>query len=147
MAGSPSSVRFDPEVLRRLTAYVAAHPGTSVSAAGNQLVDEALRSQAHPLIIFRDGPAGRRARLAGGPDVWEVIRAVRSTRSAEPRLGADGVLALVAENSGVSKSLIQAAISYWSEFPVEVDALVARAEDEEIRAKQRWEREHQLLAQ
>jgi hypothetical protein len=24
------------------------------------------------LIVFRDGPAGRRARLIGGPDVWEA---------------------------------------------------------------------------
>jgi hypothetical protein len=147
MAGSPSSVRFDPEVLRRLNEYVAAHPGTSVSAAGNLLVDEALRSQSHPLIIFRDAPAGRRARLAGGPDVWEVIQAIRSTRSAEPQLNANKMMALVAENSGVGLPLIQAAISYWSEFPVEVDLLVARADDEAIRARQRWEREHQLLAQ
>src|SRR5687767_9262688 len=44
---TPSSIRFDPEVLRRLTAYVAAHPGTTLSSAGNRLVDEALRSQEH----------------------------------------------------------------------------------------------------
>ena len=33
----------------------------------------------HPGIVFRDGTAGRRAGLAGGPDVWEVIGALRST--------------------------------------------------------------------
>jgi hypothetical protein len=27
----------------------------------------------HPGIAFRDGPSGRRAALAGGPDVWEAI--------------------------------------------------------------------------
>ena len=66
---SPSSIRFEPDVLRRLNAYVAAHPGTTLSSAGNRLVDEALRSHDHPSVIFRDGPAGRRARLVGGPDV------------------------------------------------------------------------------
>ena len=60
---TPSSIRFDPEVLRRLNAYVNAHPGTTLSSAGNRLIDEALRSQEHPLVVFRDGPAGRRARL------------------------------------------------------------------------------------
>ena len=27
----------------------------------------------HPGIVFRDGPTGRRAGLAAGPAVWEVI--------------------------------------------------------------------------
>jgi hypothetical protein len=68
MAG-PSSIRFDPNVLERLNAFVQTHAGLSLSSAGNLLVDEALRSAAHPLIAFVDGPSGRRARLAGGPDV------------------------------------------------------------------------------
>lgn len=146
MTVSPSSVRFDPEVLRRLNAYVAAHPGTSVSAASNRLVDEALRSQEHPLIVFRDGPAGRRARLVGGPDVWEVIRATRSTRTAEPQASAEEVVAMVTDSTGVSTRLIQAAIAYWAAFPTEIDALIARAGEEEARARTHWEREHGLLA-
>jgi len=38
----------------------------------------------HPGVLFRTGPTGRRAGLAAGPDVWEVVRAVRSARGAEP---------------------------------------------------------------
>ncbi len=33
----------------------------------------------HPGIAFRDGPVGRRAALAGGPDVWEVIETLQNT--------------------------------------------------------------------
>jgi hypothetical protein len=146
MAGGPSSVRFDPAVLTRLNAYVAAHPGTSVSAASNRLVDEALRCQDHPLIVFRDGPAGRRARLVGGPDVWQVIRAVRSARRAEPTFDADAVLNLVSETAGVGVRLVRAAVGYWADFPDDVDGMIARAEQEEAHARQRWEREHGLLA-
>lgn len=146
VAGTPSSVRFDRAVLRRLNAYVAAHPGTSISSAGNRLVDEALRSQDHPLIVFRDGPSGRRARLVGGPDVWQVIRAVRSARRAEPSFDADEVLALVSDNAGVPAPLVHGAITYWAAFPAEVDALIARADEEEAQARQSWEREHDLLA-
>jgi hypothetical protein len=29
---------------------------------------------AHPGIVCRDGPAGRRPGVVGGPDVWEVIQ-------------------------------------------------------------------------
>ncbi|MDQ1516239.1 MAG: hypothetical protein QOE80_2069 [Actinomycetota bacterium] len=143
---TPSSIRFDPEVLRRLTAYVAAHPGTTLSSAGNRLVDEALRSQEHPLVIFRDGPAGRRARLVGGPDVFQIVRAVNSARHAEPALTSTELVGIVSETSGVPEPLIRAAIAYWADYPTEVDALMARADEEEARARQRWEREQGLLA-
>jgi hypothetical protein len=143
---TPSSIRFDPEVLRRLTAYVAAHPGTTLSSAGNRLVDEALRSQEHPLVIFRDGPAGRRARLVGGPDVFQIVRAVNSARRAEPALTSTELVGIVSETSGVPEALIRAAIAFWADYPAEVDALVARADEEEARARQRWEREQGLLA-
>lgn len=143
---TPSSIRFDPEVLRRLTAYVAAHPGTTLSSAGNRLVDEALRSQEHPLVIFRDGPAGRRARLVGGPDVWQIVRAVQSARNAEPDLNRADLVGIVSDTSGVPEALVRAAIAYWADYPTEVDAFVARAGEEEERARRRWEREQGLLA-
>jgi hypothetical protein len=48
-------------------------------------------------VIFRgrlvqSGPTGRRAALAGGPDVWEVIRAVKSAHVAEPELTRDDLV-------------------------------------------------------
>src|SRR6266581_3754656 len=76
---SPTPVRFDPEVARRLSSFAAAHPGLSLSAAANLLVDEGLRTAEHPGVVFRDGPTGRRAALAGGPDVWEVIETLKGT--------------------------------------------------------------------
>jgi hypothetical protein len=143
---SPSSIRFEPEVLRRLNSYVAAHPGTTLSSAGNRLVDEALRSCEHSLVIFRDGPAGRRARLVGGPDIWQIVRAVHSARRAEPELTSAEVVAIVTETSGVPEALVRAAIAYWADYPAEVDALIARADEEEAQARRRWEREQGLLA-
>lgn len=145
MAG-PASVRFDPEVARRLAAFVATHPGLSASAATNLLVDEALRSQEHPLVVFRDGPAGRRARLVGGPDVWEVVRAVRNAREAEPDLDADDVIALVEETAGVATHLVRAAVDYWADHPIDVEAWVTRADADSMAAEERWHREQRLLA-
>jgi hypothetical protein len=134
MAG-PASARFDPAVAVRLAAFVATHPGLSASAATNLLVDEALRSQEHPLVVFRDGPAGRRARLIGGPDVWEVVRAVRGARKAEPDLDAEEVVALVSGTTGVPDHLIRAAVDYWADHPDDVDAGVARADAEIARPR------------
>src|ERR1700677_5094399 len=97
---SATPVRFDPSVADRLASFVAANPGMSLSSAANRLVDEALRMAEHPGVIFRSGPTGRRAALAGGPDVWEVVRAVKSARSAEPEGADDSWLGGVADNPG-----------------------------------------------
>lgn len=32
-------------------------------------------------IVFRGGPAGRRAVLAGGPDVWELMYTLKSGKA------------------------------------------------------------------
>jgi hypothetical protein len=142
---TPASVRFSAAVAERLSRFVASHPGLSASAATNLLVDEALRCQEHPLVVFRDGPAGRRARLIGGPDVWEVVQALRSARTAEPELDPEGIVAMVGETSGVEVRLVRAAIDYWAAFPEEIDGWLERAEAESTEAERRWRREQQLL--
>lgn len=100
----------------------------------------------HPGVIFRDGPTGRRAVLIGGPDVWEVVRAVRSARTAESALDADGVLDLVESNTGVARRLLLVALSYWSAFPDEIDAWIVDSEQSEAGAAAAWERQRELLA-
>lgn len=139
-------VRFDEPVAERLTSFVAANPGMSLSSAANRLVDEALRTSEHPGIVFRPGPTGRRAALSGGPDVWEVIRAVRSARAAEPKLGPDDLIGLVNENAGVPVRLVSAAVRYWASYPEEIDAEIAAADAAEQAAETAWQREHKLLA-
>jgi hypothetical protein len=139
-------VRFDPQVADRLASFVAANPGMSLSSAANRLVDEALRMAEHPGVIFRSGPTGRRAALAGGPDVWEVIRAIQSAHSAEPGLDGDNLMSLVSENTGIALRLVTTAVRYWAGYPGEVDAEIAGAETAEEDAEQAWLRERQLLA-
>jgi hypothetical protein len=145
VAASPSSVRFEPRVLERLSAFVAVHRDMTLSSATSRLVDEALRAREHPLVTFKDGPAGRRARLVGGPDVWEVVGAVRSVREAEPALAGEEVLAVVAETSGVPMPFLRAALAYWGDYPEEVDAFLDRARSEAAQAQAGWERQQDLL--
>ena len=121
---TPRSVRFDDSVVERLASYVSRHPGLTASSVAARLVDEGLRMEEHPGVMFRDGPMGRRATLVGGPDVWEVIRALRSARSAEPALAEPELLDLVADNTGVALRLLRVAVDYWAAYPDEVDALV-----------------------
>jgi hypothetical protein len=139
-------VRFDPSVAERLASFVAANPGMSLSSAANRLVDEAMRMEEHPGVIFRPGPTGRRAALAGGPDVWEVIRAVKSAHATEPGLDSDALLNLVSDNTGMALRLLTTAVRYWAAYPGEVDAGIAAAEAAEEAAEQAWLRERRLLA-
>jgi hypothetical protein len=118
----------------------------SLSSAANRLVDEALRMAEHPGITFRSGPTGRRAALAGGPDVWEVIRAVKSAHAAEPRLDRDDLVSLVSDNTGIALRLVTTAVRYWATYPDEVDAEITAADAAEEAAEQAWLRERQLLA-
>jgi|ERR1022692_807241 hypothetical protein len=139
-------VRFDTTVADRLSSFAAANPGMSLSSAANRLVDEALRMSEHPGILFRPGPTGRRAGLTAGPDIWEIVRAVRSGRAAEPDLPEDDLLAMVAENTGLTVRAIHVAVRYWASYPDEINAEMAAAEIADAAAEDAWRRERQLLA-
>lgn len=132
-------------VADRLAVFVSVNHGLSLSAAANMLVDEGLRMMEHPGVLFRAGPTGRRAGLAGGPDVWEVIRAVKSARASEPDLDEQELLAMVAENTGVPVRTIRVATGYWAAYPDEIDAEIAAADTAEESAEQAWRRERELL--
>jgi hypothetical protein len=142
---APTPVRFDMMVADRLSVFVSMNHGLSLSAAANLLVDEGLRMMEHPGVLFRAGSTGRRAGLAAGPDVWEVVRAVKSARAAEPDLGEQELLAVVTENTGVPERMIRVATGYWAAYPDEIDAEIAAAVAAEESAEHAWRRERELL--
>lgn len=141
---APRSVRFDLVVNNRLTRYVSAHPGASGSSVANRLVDEGLRMDEHPMIVFRDGATGRRAVVIGGADVREIIRAVRDVREAES--ASESVVEIVAKNSGQTTHQVLAAIDYWAAYPHEIDAWLAEADTLEAEMMGAAARKHDLLS-
>jgi hypothetical protein len=102
--------------------------------------------EAHPGVIFRDGPTGRRAVLIGGPDVREVTRTVKSARASEPDLDADTIVTLVSTNTGVPARLIDTAIRYWAAYPDEIDAWIEEVDSYDEQALLAWQRRQDLLA-
>jgi hypothetical protein len=138
-------VRFDVSTVTKLAAYASRHPGMTSSSAAALLVEEGLRMDAHPGVVFREGPAGRRACLASGPDVWEVIRAVRSARAAEADLESDEVLEIVAENTNLPPSALQVAVGYYGEYADEIDRQIADADAAQERALESLEKARSLL--
>lgn len=142
---SPRSVRFEPETLSKLTAYANKHPGLSIASAAAMLVEEGLRMDAHPGVVFRDGPSGRRAGLIQGPDVWEVIAAVRDVRGAKPNLAAPEIVTAVSSLTGVSSVHIRIAVDYYSAYPAEIDADLDANEAAEVALREQIARSQDLL--
>jgi hypothetical protein len=111
------SVRLDDALAERLRMRARA-AGESLSDRLRRYAEEGARRDEHPLITFRDGPAGRRAGLIGGPDVWEVSMWVEDlTDEADPAaaLVADGV---------VTRPQIDAALRYRGAYPDEIAARI-----------------------
>jgi hypothetical protein len=114
--------------------------GEPMARLAQRYIDEGLRVERHPGIFFRDGPAGRRAVLVGGPDVWQIIVAVRSA----PERG-DALIDAMAERIGVPRERIRIAIRYYAEYPTEVDQFIAMVEEEAEQLEEALEREQRLL--
>ena len=130
------SVRVGDDLFEQLEAQ-SRRSGQSRSAVAKQLLDEGLRMEQHPGIVFRSGPGGRRAGLIGGPDVWEVVGALR---------GADGgSLAEIGERTGLTADQVGTALRYCADYTEEVRGWIRRVEEEAERAEARWRREQALL--
>lgn len=95
----------------------------------------------HPGIVFRDGPSGRRAGLAAGPDVWEVMATIRmGEANGEAAIGA------AAELLSLSPNQVRAAVRYYSAYPEEIDQRIQQNSYEADAAEAAWEREQAALA-
>ena len=95
----------------------------------------------HPGIIFKPGPSGRRAALACGPDVWEVVKFLREIDERGP-----AALAAAAEVFAVDVSRITSAVSYYADYGAEVDAEIEAAEEASVRAERAWSVQQKLIA-
>lgn len=107
------SVRLDEGLAERLRLRARA-AGESLSDRLRRYAEEGARREEHPLVTFRDGPAGRRAGLLGGPDVWEVAMWLDDLE-ADP----DPLAALI-EESALTRPQVDAALRYRAAYPNEI---------------------------
>lgn len=138
---TPLSIRFDPVLLGRLRRRAAAETGANTSALAQRLIDEGLRMSEHPGIVFKDGPSGRRAALAYGPDVWEVVTFLREIDERGP-----DALAAAAEVFAVDVNRVNTAVTYYGDYREEIDAEIEAAEEASVRAEHAWRVQQQLIA-
>lgn len=133
------SIRLSDTSAERLRSH-AAEIGEPVSRLAQHLIDEGLRMAAHPGIVFRNGPSGRRAALLGGPDVWEVIALLRGLETR-----GEAAVEEAAEWLGTPVAAIRQALAYYGAFPAEGDAEIAANEQAADSARASWSHQQRIL--
>ncbi|MBO0870301.1 MAG: hypothetical protein J2P15_17240 [Micromonosporaceae bacterium] len=136
----PLSIRFDTSLLARLRARAASATGGNTSALAQRLVDEGLRMADHPGVVFKDGPSGRRAALACGPDVWEIVKFLREIDER-----GSAALEAATEVFAIDLNRITMAVSYYGHFRDEIDAEIATADQASIEAEEAWRAQQRLI--
>ncbi len=140
MVSRATSYRLDPAVKARLEARSAAEAITE-RALLERLVSEGLDMVDHPGIVYRDGPTGRRAALAVGPDVWQVVSALRHTSGADEQR-----VTVLAEQFALHPRHIRTAIDFAATHRDEIDAQIAENDAAAERAREATERRAALMA-
>lgn len=92
------------------------------------------------MVIFRDGPSGRRPVLVGGPEVADVIATIVGGD-----VPVDQRRSRAAELLGVPEALVDAALAYYSDFTDEIDGLLADRARRADEAETSWHRQRDLL--
>lgn len=141
MSSSTASVQRSFRLTQRTAALLDARVDET-SETRNSLVErllaEALRTERHPFVRFRQGAAGRREPMLVGTRllVRQVISTLRASAGVEE----------VAEILAIPEPLVRAAVAYYAEFGDEVDLDAVSAERAVTSELARWSAEQAALA-
>lgn len=138
-AHRPFSIRMSERTLERLE-IEAQRRAEAKSRVAERLIDEGLRMQDHPGIVFRDGPTGRRAGLSAGPDVWEVIETLKGTGLADEQ-----AIVATADWGALTAAQVRAAVRYYGDFREEIDERIERNRQAAARQRAIWEQAQEAL--
>ena len=117
------SARFSQELVDKLSEH-SGRLGQSNARVAERLIAEGLRMEEFSGVVFRTGPTGRRAGVAAGPDVWEIVRDLKGAAQA----GADDSIDAVSRSSGLDRSKVELAARYYAAYPEEIDERIRRGE-------------------
>lgn len=98
----------------------AGREGVAIRELLEQLIDEGIDAREHPGIVYRGRVGARRAGLAAGPDVWEVLDALRFTEG-----GGEQRIATAAERLDLHPRQVRIAVEFAATRHLEIDALIA----------------------
>lgn len=114
------SIRIHEKTLKEIE-QIARDTGKEFSVVANELLDEAVKMQRCPGIVFTEGTTGRRARISGtGIEVWEVIATYKGVD--------EDVNRLKKAYHWLSELQLRSAIVYYKTYPEEIDLLIKQNE-------------------
>jgi len=129
------------DAARRRLAVRAATEEMSATALLDRLIIEGVDQLDYPGIVFRGPAHDRRAALAAGPDVWEVISRLQELDGPEEQR----IAALSAE-SDLHPRLIRIALDYAADHPDQIRDRIDRNRTAAERSRQAARRRAELLA-
>jgi hypothetical protein len=135
-----TSFRISDTARTRLAAR-AAREGTTATALLDQLIIEGIGQLDYPGIIFRGPAHDRRAGLAAGPDVWEVVARLQELEGSEEQR-----ISLLAAESDLHPRLIRIALDYAAEHADEVRERIGRNREMAERSRRTARQRESLLA-
>jgi hypothetical protein len=109
-----TSFRISDAARARLASR-AAHEGVTATALLDQLIIEGTDQLDYPGIVFRGPAHDRRAALATGPDVWEIIGRLQELDGSEEQR-----ISLLAAESDLHPRLIRIALDYAAEHSTQI---------------------------
>jgi hypothetical protein len=129
------------EVARTRLAARAARERMTVTALLDQLITEGIDQLDYPGIVFRGPAHDRRAALAAGPDVWEVIARLQELTGREEQR-----ISLLAAESDLHPRLIRIALDYAAEHAAEITERIGRNREMAERSRRMAGQREALLA-
>jgi uncharacterized protein (DUF433 family) len=107
------------------------------SELARTLLDEGIRRENHPGIVFRSTPTGRQATIEGRRiHVWQVMETVWAS---------DGNIDEAASYLDLTPEQVRAAVGYCADYRDEIEAQIATNQQEADRARLEWERQQEAL--
>jgi hypothetical protein len=135
-----TSFRISDAAKSRLSSR-AAHEGVTATALLDQLIVEGIDQLDYPGVIFRGPAHDRRAALAAGPDVWEIIARLQELAGTEEQR-----ITLLSEESDVHPRLIRIALDYAADHASEVSERIGRNRAMAKRSHETAQQRQALLA-
>ena len=135
-----TSFRISDTARTRL-AERAAREGMTATALLDQLIVEGVEQLDYPGIVFRGPAHDRRAALAAGPDVWEVIARLQELDGSEEQR-----ISLLSAESDLHPRLIRIALDYAANHPEEIRERIQRNKAMAERSRRTARQREALLA-
>ncbi len=140
MAARSTSFRLSDEARWRLHER-AEREGISATALLERLIVEGVDTLEHSGIVYRGAGHDRRAALAGGPDVWEIVARLRELEGSEEER-----IAVLATEAELHPRQLRAALEFAARHPAEIEHRIVRNERAIAESREAAEQRRALLA-